>query len=86
MNGNDYIDLWNGNVRTTYRIDAKQEAIDFSRVQSIYTVIYGHDQPEEEQTWLKYYTPGGLNVTQLAQDLMASAEFIQDYGSANTAN
>ena len=83
----DYVDLLSRGTRTTYRIDAKQETIDFSRVQSIYTVLFGRTMnPEEQQTWLRYYTPGGLNVTQLSNNLMASSEFVQDYGSPNPAD
>ncbi|MGQ0681883.1 Ig-like domain-containing protein [Bradyrhizobium sp.] len=92
QNGIDYVNLWVRGTEVTYRISADQEAHDLAEVQSIYTVLLGRTMsPEETQTWLKYYTNSGLNVVQLAKDLMNSTEFWQDndiafrrdYGSQN---
>lgn len=79
QNGIDYVNLWVRGTEVTYRISADQEELDLAEVQSIYTVLLGRTMnPEETQTWLKYYTNSGLNVVQLAKDLMNSTEFWQD--------
>ncbi len=81
QNGIDYIDLRVNGVQRTYRISVDQEAQNLAQVQAIYTVLLGRTMGSEEmQTWLKYYTIGGLDAVQLAKDLMNSTEFWQSYG------
>jgi hypothetical protein len=84
QNGIDSIDLWVRGTEVLYKISAAQEAQDLDQVQSLYAVLLGRTMsPQETQTWLKYYTNGGLNVMQLADDIMSSAEFWQDDGAPN---
>ena len=86
-NGVDHITLVDNGVTSTYAISAAQESEDLARVQSIYTVLLGRGlSPTETQTWFKYLTPTGLNVTQLASDVMKSSEFNLYYGLATNAD
>ncbi|WP_342724633.1 calcium-binding protein [Bradyrhizobium sp. B097] len=75
-NGIDTVSLTQNGIETTYKIAQSQEAADLAEIQRIYWVALGRMmKPEEGQTWLKYLTPSGLDVRQLASDLLATVGF-----------
>ena len=81
-NGIDTVNLTVNGTETTVAIATAQEAEDLARVQSIYTVVLGRQMSAvESQTWLSDVTSAGLDTTQLANNLMTSAEFTEEFGS-----
>ena len=81
-NGIDHITYVKNGTTATYTISTAQVTADLVQAQNVYTALLGRDMTyAEQQTWLSYLTPAGLNLTQLANDLMSSSEFSKDYGA-----
>ena len=85
------IDSWsytgsNGQTQTV-RLDLGSEQRDLGVAEGIYRAVLGRSmQDGDTQALVKYIQGGVLNQTQLTNDLLASAEFTQKYGTASSAS